>query len=488
MPIPRPRLRAVQVTLFLWLWGAFCYFSHGPGWGPLSRLNLVLALVGAGTVVVDRYRENTGDNGLHRGHYYHAKAPGGALLGLPPYRVFRWLTPRPALAAGPAWSRYVGRSLYAVTCFSSALLSALAGVILFRLAWELFGRPSAALGAVVLYAFATNVLIYSAVFEAHQMAGALMAMALYLCWRARAAAGRTQVFCLLGAGVAAGFAVATEFQDLFIVLALAVYLFAVLPARRRMGWLLPGAIVPIALVMAHNWAAFDSPFTVGYAHQAPPWDELHRGALLGFGPPRATVLWQLLAGGRTGVFLYTPAAALAILGAVLWRRSGRHRAERLLAVAVCVLFPVYLSGFGNALSGTQFGPRLLVAVLPFACVMMVPAVIRVPRLCATVGVISGVLVLAGAAVCPEVTSGPAPPLLNRVLLPLVAGDFPQSIYGFVANRCPRPIHYRPFNLGTLMGLRSHASLLPYLAWWLIGFLGIRRLLKGKQVEGEPTMP
>jgi len=51
--VPRGRLAAAQVLLFIWLWGAFCFFSHGPSWGPPSRLNLVMALVDDGTVVVD---------------------------------------------------------------------------------------------------------------------------------------------------------------------------------------------------------------------------------------------------------------------------------------------------------------------------------------------------------------------------------------------------------------------------------------------------
>jgi len=332
--VPRGRLAAAQVLLFIWLWGAFCFFSHGPSWGPLSRLNLVMALVDDGTVVVDSYHENTGDNAISEGHFYHEKAPGGAFLGVVPYRVYAWLAPRPPFEPWAAWSRYTGRALYVVGCFSTALLSALAGVILFRLAWGLFGNATAAFGAVVLYAFATNVFIYSAQFQSHQMAGALAAAAFYLAWRARRTAGRHQALRLLGAGLCLGWLVAVEFQDVFIAVALGVYLLVVLPRRRRIAWLVPGAVLPLALVMLFNWACFDSPFSPGYAHLWGGWDRLHRGALLGFGAPRLPVLLRLLAGPRLGLLVYTPAVALAVVGAALWWRRHRHRAELVLATAV----------------------------------------------------------------------------------------------------------------------------------------------------------
>ena len=59
--------------------------------------------------------------------------------------------------------------------------------------------------------------------------------------------------------------------------------------------------------------------------------------VLGFGAPRLPVLLRLLAGPRLGLFLYTPAAALAVIGAVLWWRRHRHRAELVLATAVCAV-------------------------------------------------------------------------------------------------------------------------------------------------------
>ena len=456
-----------------------------------------MALVDDRTVILDRYRENTGDNGFHAGHFYHAKAPGGAFLGVVPYRVYAWLARRPAFEPWEEWSRYVGRALYAVTCFVPALLSAAAGVVLLRLCWRLFGRPAAAFGAVVLYAFATNAFIYSAFYEAHQMAGALIAIGLYLAWRARdvaqapsparswqpraaaphRAAKDGRVLRLVGAGLALGFAAACEFQDTVIVLAIAIYLAAGIPRRRRIAWLVPGAALPMALVMVYNWAAFGSPLSLGYAHQWGGWEALHQGPLLGFGPPRLSVLGELLFGARLGLFIYTPAAALAVLGGWLWWRSGRRRAELVLAAGLCALFPIYLSGFANALSGTQFGPRMLVAIMPFAGLMMVPAVMRAPRLSLFLGLVSGLFVLAGAAVCPEVLSHPSPPLFHRVLVPFAAGSLPRSVYGFVPLRCPRPVEYEPFNLGMLLGLRGHASLLPYLVWWLAGFLGILRRMR-----------
>lgn len=456
-----------------------------------------MALVDDRAVAVDAYRANTGDNGFRAGHFYHAKAPGGAFLGVVPYGVYRLFAPRPPFEPWDRWSRFVGRALYVVTCFTAALWSAAAGVILFRLTRDLFESPSAAFGAVVLYAFATNVFVYSANFEAYALAASFLALGFYLVSRARRAPGGPSRLNLATAGLCLGFAVITEFQDLPIVLGLVVYLLAGMPRRRRAAWLIPGGLPPVVLVMLYNTACFGSPLSIGYAHQWGPWEALHRGALLGFGPPRLGALAQLLVGPRIGWFVFTPAVLLAIPGAVVWWRAHRHRAEWVLSAAVCVLFPVYLSGFGNVLSGLTFGPRFLVAALPFVCVLTAPAVARWPRFSAGVGAVSGLVVLAAAAVGPEVAIQPPTPaadalspaaadradgktgvpIVDSVFVPFFLGRFAKSRYGYEPVLCPRPIQYAPFNVGMVVGLRWHGSLLPYLAWWAGGFFGIRRLLR-----------
>ena len=86
------------------------------------------------------------------------------------------------------------------------------------------------------------------------MAGALATDALYLAWQARHRVGRDQALRLLGVGLCLGWLAAVEFQDVLTAAALGVYLLlVVLPRRCRITWLVPGAVLPLVLVMWFNW-------------------------------------------------------------------------------------------------------------------------------------------------------------------------------------------------------------------------------------------
>ena len=65
---------------------AYAWPEQPTGWNASAHLALVRSL-GDGTAKIDRYREETGDVGYYRGHYYAAKAPGLALYSLPPWLV-----------------------------------------------------------------------------------------------------------------------------------------------------------------------------------------------------------------------------------------------------------------------------------------------------------------------------------------------------------------------------------------------------------------
>lgn len=511
-PVEDPRRRngpsrSAQVLLFLLLWFSYGYFAHGPGWGQVSRMNLVIALVDDGTLTLDRYLGATGDVAWYEGHAYHEKAPGGAVLGLLPYRLFSWVVPRPPLEVldpggpgeqwNPAWSLYYGRALYATTWLTTGLLSAAAGVLIFRLAWGLFGGALAALATALIYGLGTLVFAYAGQFQGHQMAGALLAVALYLTWRARSLSGSQQSLYLAGFGLAAAFAVATEYQDVVPAAAVGVYALIVVRPRRALGWAVLGAVPPALLVLRYNQLCFGAAWRLGYAQVGERWRELHEGALWGLGAPRGDVLWRMLFSRWRGLFVFSPALLLAAPGAVLWWRRRTDRTLLMLCLAVAIVFPVYLSGFRGVETGYQFGPRFLVPMVPFAALLMGAFIAHRGRwrrpaavVAGALGLISGLFALAGTAVNPQFSPSVRDPLVGyllpqrtvisragergadptagHLLRALVAGDFPKSSYGRRLPEVPRPIEYPPFNLGMHVGLRDQASLAPLLAVWLAG--------------------
>jgi hypothetical protein len=470
-----------SIILFLVLFVSYCYFFPGPGWGSVSRMNLVMALVDERTVRLDAYRGTTGDRAFYEGHWFHEKAPGGACLGLLPYRLYAWFVPRPKTFDDPAWSRYYGRALYVTTCLSTGLLSALAGVVLFHLVCGLFGHPGGAMATAVIYGLATPAFVYATQFQGHQMAAALFILALAC---ARSAANRRRAFHLVAAGLFAGFAVATEYQDVFLAVAVLVYLLAALRPRRRLAWFVLGAVPPALLVLAYNYVCFGHPLQVGYLFvDAQAWQAVHGGGFAGFGWPRLDVWQAMLLRLNRGLFIFSPVLLLVVPGALLWARgAGRRdttgtlfpRAELLLCLAVVVLFPVFLSGFRPIMTGHQFGPRFLVAMLPFAALLTAPMVPRWRYVPAVVlGSVSALIALAGAAVNPEFSPQLPNPIAEYLIPRLVAGDFPATFYGaHAALGVTQPIEFRPFNLGMLMGLEGLASLLPLVGVWAVGLWGL----------------
>ena len=53
---------------------------------PVSRLDLLHALVTEGTFRIDAYHQNTPDKAIHGGHFYSDKAPGTVVLAFPGIR------------------------------------------------------------------------------------------------------------------------------------------------------------------------------------------------------------------------------------------------------------------------------------------------------------------------------------------------------------------------------------------------------------------
>src|ERR687886_2761089 len=77
------RLLVVGLVLL----GSYAYFYQGGGWNQNSRLDLTRALVERGTLQIDAYADNTGDQAVFQGHTYSDKAPGQALTAVPPVAI-----------------------------------------------------------------------------------------------------------------------------------------------------------------------------------------------------------------------------------------------------------------------------------------------------------------------------------------------------------------------------------------------------------------
>src|SRR5205823_6528933 len=92
------------------------------------------------------------------------------------------------------------------------------------------------------------------------------------------------------AGMVPGASLIFEYNALFVVVPVAIYALARLP-RRLLLWLALGAVPPLLVILAYDWAAYGNSLRTGYSAGPPYFPEETKG-LAGFTwPPRPSALY-----------------------------------------------------------------------------------------------------------------------------------------------------------------------------------------------------
>ena len=290
------------------------------------------------------------------GLLYSRKGVGQPLLALP----LTWL----GLALppfGPATATLLFGSL--VTALTGALVMA----YLRRLGYD----DRTALAAGLVYGAGTLAWPYAKTFFSDTLAGTLLLAGSLALLRFRQT-GRDR-FAALG-GLALGWAVATRYAEAVFLPIGGLLLLAYLWRRgdRRPAALARSlaafAAPPFAIgvgVMAFNYARYGDPFNTGYLPQETFSAVWWRG-----------ILGQLLSPGR-GLLLYNPLLFLTFFG--LREAHRRHPAETRNALAVILVHLLLYGKWFMWHGGFAWGPRFMVASLPFWALLMAPALEMVLR-------------------------------------------------------------------------------------------------------------
>lgn len=446
------------------------YFYHEPGWNGNSRLALVFAVVQEGRLTIDSYHlkpgTDTGDKAVYEGHYYSDKAVGSSLLGavayFPFYNLSRAVGYRP-----PLWFQK-----YVVQLFALALPSAFAASLVFAACLGVSGSRRRAYVAAGAYALGTMAFPFSVIFFGHQLAAALLFSAFYLTLRLRYG-GDFRRWHLFAVGLLLGLALITEFTTAVIVLPLVLYYFHTLWLRRRRsvaeetGQRIPGLLqtvglpavggaLPLALMLAYNYACFGSPFSLAYSHlENPLFREGMGEGLMGVHAPSLAVLYYITVHPAHGLFWQSPVLLASLVGLFLMLRRRGYRAEALVACASLAAMLFVNAGYYMWWGGWVFGPRHLIPALPFLALPLVFIRGRAFRLVTALGLVSAFQMFVVAATVVEV-----PDTLIREADKLAFFQY-SSIYGFCF---PRLLAGNlTHNLGReLFGLTGLLSLLPLL--------------------------
>jgi hypothetical protein len=370
----------------------YVFFLTPAGTNTTSRYDMVYALA-HGTAIIDSHATNTIDISLYQGHFYSPRSLGLSLLGVPVLWVLGLFTNLDDLAANPLTHQIA--LLNAFTVLPAAVAGAIA---LHRFAMRVRPRLAhTALPMIVAGAFALATLgfPFATTFFSHAFGGALAFLGFYLLFRARSHAQPAPWVAASGALI--GFAVISEYPVGVVMLVLAAYIWLVFPGRRvpTLLWYVAGIIPSLLLLGWYNWFAFGSPFHLSYAYVA---DDAFAGqheGFFGITYPQIDSLWTTLIYPR-GILLSSPFLVLVPLGLIRWLRSQRqtpavkpgrlaavrrwlrhdftqgHTAEALVCFAITILYPLAIASYFLPMAGENLpGPRLLVPMLPFACLALI---------------------------------------------------------------------------------------------------------------------
>lgn len=363
MPTAVPRwLRRAWIGLLVL---CYTYVVSPANTNTLSRYDMVVALA-QGTARIDALAANTIDLSYYQGHYYSPRSVGLSLLAVPVLQVFYQL------------ERLIGQQdetmRLGVLNLICVVPVALAAVLVFerflvRLRPSLAGLPA----LLVTSAFALGTLFYpfATVLFSHAFGGALVFIAFYLLYRARASPHSTRL--LVAAGVLVGFGVISEYPTAVIAAVLVAYVW--LTHRdawpRALAWFGLGLVPAVLLLGWYNAFAFGNPLHMSYEYVAGSQFSGQHSGIFGITLPRPSAYVETLIWPR-GLLVESPFLIFVPVGLYRWlRSSARPAPEALVCLGVCVLYPSLVASYFLPMAGENLpGPRLLVPALPFACLAL----------------------------------------------------------------------------------------------------------------------
>ncbi len=330
-------------------------------WNQTSHYDLIRSL-DKDRANIDLYQENTGDKVFYKGHFYSARAPGLALFALPFYDTLNLLDAGKVARSSEAL-RGEDEMIYLIGLWGNVL----PGLLLLLLVWRTAERfePGFGVAAAVALGLGTLVLPLSTLLFSHVFTALLGFAAFVLMMRERD--GPPSAVLLGLAGLAMGYAVASEYPLFFVALVLGLYLLSrrdALNARgvvTRAGAYIVGGLIGIVPLLLYNHYAFHS-----WTHLAYSDVPRQQHGFFGIDLPSLKVLATLLFDSR-GLFTLSPVLLMGVVGLVFLYKRG-WRAEALTFGGICACYVGYNSGYYLPFGGGFMGPRFLTTMLPFLAV------------------------------------------------------------------------------------------------------------------------
>ena len=390
-----PQLVRTELILFFALWLVYGLAINSTN---LEEFNLQQAGVEA---IVDRHQLSveglsswpvTGDVFGYNGHTYSNKHPGQAMTGAVAYSFLR------LIGLSYAKNRLLAAAL--VTFLTASLLTAVAGVVIYRLAWEVDDRQSKlwAIATALAFGLGTTAFVYSGIAHHDTIATAYLIVAFYVIfrlWRDRSY-GRMKVAKAVLAGLLLGLTITTSMLHFFMVIVVGIYFLSMRQWRLTPPFVVGGCVGVLPLLI-YNAVNFGNPFLL---------PAIANYRYTGYDPEVFFHFeWNNFV-HKINVYsefvtLYAPILWIGLLGLCFVPRQYR-REKYFVAAAVLVLF-LYVTNV-QGLGTCAYGPRYLLPVMPFASLGLI-GIRRIPSktwksiagvVLFVVGIFSGLVNVVGA--------------------------------------------------------------------------------------------
>ena len=482
--------RKIEIILFLVLFLSFAYFYQGGGANQNARLDQIRSVVELGQLNLKPF--SSSHDIVHvAGKTYPNKAPGVSLMGLAPYYLISRL--KPLVIRSFSEDFYHLFSCYLTTVAVIAFISALGGVVFFRLLGLFHQGLFPRLTTVFALFLGTPMFAYSTVLYGHAVSSVFALTSFYLLYRYLVKEPETQsnVYIFL-AGLAGGWTAVTEYPPALIVLALSLFCLIASPLRwgrraKYLGFFILGLAIPAAVMFGYNRLVFGNPLFIAYfdktaaAHAA-----YKRGPVLGFSLRQREMvkaLYQTSFGPFRGLLHISPFLVLIFPGSIYLLRKKGRRALFFCLWSLCLVYfflnVIYPYWYG----GKALGPRHAMEMLPWLVLLAFGFVVRFPRLALLLAGVSIFLNLTAVAVRPEeyVTR----PFHDLYLSAFFNGSLAiNHETTFQVNKMISA-EFNAFNLGMVAGLKGQASLYPLYLLWLLGGAALCWLGRRKR---DPSLP
>jgi len=348
----------IEAKMFLVLFLAYAYFItgfHSANEG--SALALTRSMVDYGTLSIDNYRDLASvDVSFYKNHYYSDKAPGRGFLAIPLYVTGKFL--------GFDKEPYVFFSMELMTAFFSAL----SVVLFYRFALYMKISKGKSFLLAITYGFATILWTFSKTFFAHPYSAFFNLLALFTLLRAmRESKGKRKY--LIYSGISLGVALLLEYTNVAVAILFFSYYFYKLGIKNIQFIVIPFLTVS-SLLLLYNYLIFGNPLNIPYNYQ------YSYGNILETSYFRTDYLKEGLSGllfsTWRGLFYYSPVLLLSMVGFLYWFKQ-RQEKDKALPLVLMLSFAAILIFYAATPAwrgGNSFGPRYLLAVMPFLVLPM----------------------------------------------------------------------------------------------------------------------